>query len=202
MVVDVGAGFGVYSKLFLELVGDNGKVFSYEPDSSNYQRCLRMLRKDKNYSNLSIYPLGVSMHKGRSYFVLDKFNPANHRIDNEANGGIEIETVNLDAHLLEYTDKIRFCKIDVQGHEISVLRGATQLLKSDECSFMIEFDSSFGMQNLYLLWSFMISHSYSAFQIEKNGTLSSFVLNEDFQGYKDIIFKKQTNCADLKDGDK
>ena len=192
IVVDVGAGFGVYSKLFLQLVGEKGKVISYEPDLLNYQRCVRALARERNYSNLDLYQIGVSQHPGHSNLIIDQFNPANHRIDNETQNGVEIETVSLDSHLSDVIERIQFCKIDVQGHEIEVLRGGIQLLGSESCCFMIEFDANFGLEKLNVLWTFMLGQGYVAFQIEKNGKLVEFILNDSFRGYRDIIFKKES----------
>ena len=36
-VLDLGANIGFYTVLFSKLVGENGKVFSFEPDVKNYE---------------------------------------------------------------------------------------------------------------------------------------------------------------------
>jgi FkbM family methyltransferase len=189
-VVDIGAGFGVYSKFFLSLVGGEGRVFAYEPDLINYQRCLRTTTNARNNSNIDLFQVAVSNSHGFSYLLVDDFNPANHRVNTKTDEGISIETVAIDSHLSKYLSEIRFCKIDVQGHELEVLRGAVQLLKSSTCTFMIEFDSSFGMSKLDEVWELMTGEGYAAYQIKKKGLLSSFLFNENFFGYQDIIFKK------------
>jgi hypothetical protein len=141
--------------------------------------------------------VGVSSSEGFSFMVIDQSNPANHRLNTKSQEGMKIKTVSLDSHLSSLVDKVEFCKIDVQGHELEVLRGARLLLKTGRCTFMIEFDSSFGFNHLNDIWDLMHQEGYAAFQVEKNGLLSQFLLQENFEGYEDIVFKKsQVTAAD------
>ena len=53
--------------------------------------------------------------------------------------------------ILKYNDKSLAIKIDVEGHEIYVLKGIEKLLKSNKCILQIElFNKNFHLVNSYL----------------------------------------------------
>src|ERR1051325_2715958 len=45
VVLDIGANIGFYAKIFSKIVGNTGKVHSFEPDSNNYSHLKDNLRK-------------------------------------------------------------------------------------------------------------------------------------------------------------
>lgn len=42
IVIDVGANIGYFTLLFSKLVGENGKVFAFEPESKNFELLKKM----------------------------------------------------------------------------------------------------------------------------------------------------------------
>ena len=59
IVIDIGAHIGYFSLIFAKLVGNNGKVFSFEPEPENY----KILKKNieiNNYQNVILEQKGVS----------------------------------------------------------------------------------------------------------------------------------------------
>ena len=124
LFVDVGAHIGYYSVLASGLVGPRGRVFAFEPDPMNHAKL-----EDNTM------PLGnvVAIHRAVSDFVglanlhLSDSNSGDHRLF--AVEGRRTEKVSVTSLDVWFPmQKINFLKIDVQGVEMSVLRGAEKLI--------------------------------------------------------------------------
>ena len=132
-VLDVGANIGFYTVLFSEWVGKKGKVFAFEPDPDNFE----LLKKNINANgcrNVIAIQKAVSDKSGKTKLFLSDENKGDHRIwDSEhKREQVEIETTTLDEYLLTHSSKIDFIKIDVQGAEDKVFRGAKTLFQKNE----------------------------------------------------------------------
>lgn len=120
--VDAGAFNGDSTKQFINFVGGNyRKIIMYEPDENNYLQCQKVMSEHnniylRNYA-LSDYNEKVNFNSG-----LDSCS----RIEN-SDGNILIEAKALDN---DVTEPITFLKADVEGHEISLLRGAEKHIKN------------------------------------------------------------------------
>lgn len=134
IVIDVGANIGYYTLLFSRLVGDQGKVFSFEPEPNNFE----ILKKNievNSYKNVKIEPVALSDKNGElDLFVSD--NMLNHKIYRTENTtkSIKIKTITLDDYISkhELTDKINFVKIDVEGAELKVMNGMKHILQESK----------------------------------------------------------------------
>ena len=125
VVFDVGACVGFYSLLASVLVGKTGRVFAFEPLPANIRDLNEHLKRNK-ITNVTVIQSAVSDAAG---FAL--FNPGPDRSMGHlsAQGTLAVKTVSLDAMVEEGNcpapDHI---KIDVEGSEMPVLRGAVSLL--------------------------------------------------------------------------
>ena len=133
VVLDLGANIGYYTLVFAKLVGEDGKVFAFEPDPDNFA----MLKKNvelNGYKNIFLIQKAVSNKNGKARLYLCEENKADHRICNLNDGrkSIEIESVRLDDFFKKYDGKIAFIKMDIQGAEGEALQGMQNLLKKNE----------------------------------------------------------------------
>jgi len=129
-VVDVGAHVGIYTVKAGRRAGKQGRVISIEPDPYNYKLLInnvRMNNLDKNVIPINI-ALGNFKGKARLYLgCRGKYHsllPISRRF-------IEVDVNTLDG-LMEELD-LRRCdllKIDVEGYELEVLKGAEDTLKN------------------------------------------------------------------------
>lgn len=144
IVIDVGANIGYYTLLFAQLVGPQGRVYAFEPDPSNFD----LLKKSidlNGYQNVTLIQKAVSNKSGKIKLYLGDENRAINRIYdagmNDARQSVEVDIVNLDNYFQDYTGKIDFIKIDVEGSESGVLEGMPLILqKSKKLKIMSEFD--------------------------------------------------------------
>jgi FkbM family methyltransferase len=129
IVLDLGANVGYYTLIFARLVGDDGKVFAFEPDPNNFA----LLKKNveiNGYQNVVLVQKAVSNKTGKGRLYLSKNNFGDHRIydSNSKRKFIEIETVRLDDYFKDFDGKINFIKMDIQGAEPLALEGMAELL--------------------------------------------------------------------------
>jgi len=129
--VDAGANVGYFTLLAAKLVGSSGRVFSFEPNPATLELMRRNIEIN-SYDNIKVYEAGLS----------DRDNTGVLFLDNEGNSGaasqrqnygvkVPINLVTLDSILEENSvGQVRLVKIDVEGSEIQVLRGAERLLSS------------------------------------------------------------------------
>jgi len=132
-VFDVGANAGFYTLVFSRLVGEGGCVIAFEPDSDN----MRLLRKHitlNKLENVSVVQAAVS-----DASVLAGFSLTGGAIGRlEKKSSYLVPTLRLDELLadgnLPPPDVI---KMDVEGAEVLVLRGAKDFIEKNTCSWIV-----------------------------------------------------------------
>jgi FkbM family methyltransferase len=127
--IDIGCHKGEILDIILENSPD-GKHFAFEPIPYLFEE---LTKKYKNRA--TILPYALSDNAGSSTFQLVKNAPAysgikrrKYDISNPEIEEINVEIKTLD-ELIDIDDEIHFIKIDVEGGEFGVLKGAINLLK-------------------------------------------------------------------------
>jgi FkbM family methyltransferase len=138
-VLDIGANIG-WTLLTMSQLSWTGKVFGFEPDPYNYQRCLENVSLN-NFTNVSLFPVGLSdVNATLNMEIRVASNRGGNRIVSN-NTGHKVEVVRLDDFIpvrnLEHIDVI---KIDVEGYELNVLKGAASVLQRHHPVLFIELD--------------------------------------------------------------
>jgi FkbM family methyltransferase len=141
-VLDIGANVGLVSLLMANRTGKGGSVFAFEPSPANL-RLLDYHKRKNRLTQLHIEPAAVSDKHGEtiSFFLInDGDNPSNSLVfsnDNIANMDAEayacrrevtVPTVTVDAFCGARSLKPSVIKLDVEGAELLVLRGASRIL--------------------------------------------------------------------------
>ena len=134
-ILDVGANAGIYSLAALA-VEPTAEVHAFEPTPEIANR-LRSTARLNALDHLHVHELAVSAQTGTA--TLNRFrgelgtNEGMNFISEARSGsdGERVHTVCLDQFCRDHSiDKIDLLKIDVQGHEYAVLKGAEQLIRS------------------------------------------------------------------------
>ncbi|MDY6867721.1 MAG: FkbM family methyltransferase [Chloroflexota bacterium] len=126
IVYDIGANVGYYTLLSAELVGEEGKVYAFEPLPRNIDFLRRHVALN-HFKQVKIIEAAVSDRIGQTSFDLGASSAMGHISDS---GEIDVPLVSLD-DLLEARE-IRppdYMKVDVEGAEHDVLKGAIKLLE-------------------------------------------------------------------------
>lgn len=130
-ILDVGANIGVFSAL-LARARPGASVQAFEPLPVSFER-LRLNVARNGLSNVTCHALAAGARSGRAGFVADPRSPATNRLASPAGDGREVNEVNVEVTTLdEFCDRqgidaVAFLKIDVEGFEADVLRGAASL---------------------------------------------------------------------------
>ncbi len=128
-VVDVGANLGYYSLLASRLVGTSGRVIALEPNSENCRLLLSSLRLNGS-SNVELLPVAADVATGWAYYSTHVGSNGGLVDDGDLldHPGVVVPTFRLDQLV---TGPVDFLKMDVEGAEGRVVRGATGIIERD-----------------------------------------------------------------------
>lgn len=127
VVLDIGANVGGYSMLFAEWAGPTGRVFAFEPAAAARARLEANVRLNGMAARVGIQPEAVSDAEGRAAFAAHEAAGDNRLVLGEA-GSCEVPTTTIDAFCRRTAVRPALIKIDAEGAELSVLRGARQTI--------------------------------------------------------------------------
>jgi FkbM family methyltransferase len=182
--IDVGANEGFYSLFASKLVGNEGEVISIEPDPSMLER----LRKNimlNGIQNISIVPCAASFYSG-----VDNLSIAEYGHEGQTALGtcvpnplvktrkiIKTPVKSLDEILSEREVKnVHFVKIDAEGSELHVLKGAEQIIRASKPILQLEInDRALEAQNSSSeeLIKLLQSWDYQAYRFGESGEITT-----------------------------
>jgi len=136
--------------LAANLVGNTGKVYSFEPEPKNFSY-LKKNVEINNYDYVEAFNKAVSNKNGKTSLFVCSYDTGHHTI-NQYNGiesysrgrhtekkSIEIDTVTLDSFLANKT-RVDALKMDVEGAEMLALKGMDRIIKANpNIKMFIEF---------------------------------------------------------------
>jgi FkbM family methyltransferase len=148
IVIDIGAHIGLYTIISSKRVGAQGKVVAIEADPENFE----MLNSNIKLNQLTnVIPLNYAVYSketkiklylpsGESGFT--KYNTIMPNWINTQEKFVEVNANTLD-YLLQLNkirqEEVNWIKIDVEGAEFEVLKGATNVLsKSKDVAILME----------------------------------------------------------------
>ncbi len=142
--VDIGCNKGGYLYWMLKMVGQEGRIFAFEPQKKLYTY-LQEIKRIFSYQNVTVEHKGISSNNGIVSFnipITKKGTSPGARIG-DLNPDItfkklSIDVVTLDDYFLSQKIYPNLIKIDVEGHEKNVLLGGLQLLKKYKPILLIE----------------------------------------------------------------
>ena len=184
--IDIGVYRGVYSYFLSNLTE---YVYSFEANTLLQNKLISAF---KNINNIKIENLAVSSSSGTTELrVPIRDESANydneqkyelgvatiHRKNNLHNKKYEtisnIKKITLDEYNFEH--QIGFIKIDVEGHELDIIRGATIFLKMNKPVLLVEIEEQHTGINPNIIISEIKEFGYDCFYVDENFELKSLV---------------------------
>jgi FkbM family methyltransferase len=186
LVVDVGANFGL---AVLPAVAKQFRVLAFEPIPLNLEVLQTNIWVNGwDVDTVGIVPAGVSESSGSTTIYVPMNAEDNSAIGNDASvatrnvGGsaipIPIQLVSIDEYFIKadstLLDTVRLFKIDVQGHELQVLRGMETLLSAGDRRFVLFVEVDTELQQAAGhgpkdIEEYMLSLGWNAYCIRKSG---------------------------------
>ena len=125
-VLDIGAYVGMFTVKAACDVGNNGRVIAVEPSRKTFKQ---LMDNCSSFNNVILVNKAAMNHTGKGKLYSSASAAANSMMTSRK----EYETVEVDTidNLLSELgiDKVNFVKIDAEGGELEVLKGATRLLQ-------------------------------------------------------------------------
>lgn len=176
VVFDIGANMGDVTLNMAKIVGETGKVFAFEPYHETFEK-LRRNYELNTFDNIELIESALAEKKGMVQMVrMDEHNSGMNRVasGNSDSSSAFIKTTSLDEFVeTNRIEKISLIKIDVEGFEMNVLRGARRTLQQLRPSLFIEIDDNNlrgqGASSVELL-DFLKTFGYS-FQHAESGSV-------------------------------
>ena len=197
-IIDVGASDGIASKFFYRKLKIN-KIICFEPNKS-YVKILKKL----NIKNLIINPYGISQFDKyyEIFFPRYKFFSKSLDLITYAHYSKKalLDQINLDfkfkknisivkekiylKKVKKIKTKINLIKIDVNGHELSVIKGLATLIKRDKPALLIETNSDIKIIGKFLkkygFKKYLFLNEHNRFsEIKKNYPLNTYFLQKN-----------------------
>ena len=161
-VIDVGAYIGYYTLAFSVAVGEEGRVFALEPNPSSLIRLKKNISlNDRLSGRITVEPLCLADSVGQAYFSLSTGVDLGTASGSHIAGTItldrpdvfsrfgfrevKVNVTTLDEFARERNLMPRLIKIDVEGAEAAVLRGASLTLRTYRPFILLEVHTAASM---------------------------------------------------------
>lgn len=191
IAIDVGANIGMWS-VMLAKANTGTRVFSFEPNPAVYQRLVANLRANQ-CQNVVALNQAASESVGELVFYCDPIAPDMSRAiaPSEDVRSIppenlrRVPTATLDGVCAEQNiERIALLKIDVEGHELSVLKGARRLFSEQRVEALVIEICPANLAHAGVrpveLWDYLQSVGYQFHQLNEDGSRGAALTREEF----------------------
>jgi FkbM family methyltransferase len=148
VVVDVGAHIGRYTIISSKRVGPYGKVIAIEAHPGNFEMLNRNIKLNKLTNAIALkYAIHSKLTNIKLYMYREESSSTGHNsiMFNHLSTKYKEKFVEVNANTLDHVlqlngiREVNWIKIDVEGAEFELLKGATNILsKSKDISLLIE----------------------------------------------------------------
>jgi FkbM family methyltransferase len=204
IILDIGGGIGATAKLFNQFFPEN-KIIVFEPINDNFDAIKIRFSATTNIEIIkcaagnenSVKKINIA-NRITSSSILPLAADLNSTVFNDKNLGQVrdecIEIVRLDDFMLNDHNEIGILKIDVQGFELDVLKGAEVTLKRTDVIVLEanNHDGYVGSPKYYDIDDFLREHNFTLYDI-----LPSIVDNGKLKEWDLIYLNNLAQCVSV-----
>jgi FkbM family methyltransferase len=149
VVLDIGANFGQMSILFSNLVGENGKVFSFDADDWVFEILKKNIEANNKIGKIipffgAVYNISneILIFPNQDFKEFGSYGSYGIDFNAVENGdGRKVQTVTIDG--IEIEQPISFMKIDIQGGDLQAMQGAVKTIGKNKMPILFEYEYHF-----------------------------------------------------------
>jgi FkbM family methyltransferase len=183
-VLDIGAHHGFYTLMASHLVGNTGKVISFEPSPREMERLQKHLEINK-CTNVEVISFALGSSEGQAELHVCPSRDAGLNSLRQPSVDIAIQKITVRLATLDtvieekHLDTIDFIKIDVEGGELEVFKGAKRLLSRTSKRPLILYEiqdvrtKAWGYKAKEA-YDFLAEHNYQSCSVNEQGKLVPF----------------------------
>jgi FkbM family methyltransferase len=170
--LDIGANIGLFSLHAAYCIGSSGKIIAFEPTPLTYARLVENI--DLNNYMTKIIPVNIGLSEKKECLILNSYGngydawntfakPLNEFQGNEIN--VQVDTLDNYLRTCDINiENISLIKVDVEGWEVNVIKGAVNTLKSKNApTLLVEFTEEYAFAagtSCYELYDLIKSYGY------------------------------------------
>ena len=185
-VVEVGANIGYYALMEARRVKT---VYAIEPDATNYKNLTQNVQLN-SCGNIRLFNTAIGDHKGLVDFHLAGNCNLSRVAAKGAGASVQVPITTLDGFVDNFVDnaQVDFLRMDVEGYEIAILRGADKVLRACKPQMFIEVHRNllrdYGSSQLELMelladYGYYITKSFVLGRNGPSGSIRSLLLEDD-----------------------
>ncbi|OGT01765.1 MAG: hypothetical protein A2Z65_00950 [Gallionellales bacterium RIFCSPLOWO2_02_58_13] len=186
IAVDIGANFGMYTLGAAKRLVSGGRVFAFEPDARSLSLLQENIRLNKFENLVTSLDVCVGSYDGEIDFYAaadPSFSGIYDTNRSETTGRLTLPIRRLDSVMQEHgITRINKIKIDVEGAEHEVLKGAAEILKNSDALIMLEISpknlDKDRVEQLAVMLEILETQGYISFLINCETSPSVLVIDE------------------------
>ncbi len=194
-IYDIGGDQGIYTLFFARKVGEQGKVFTFEPNPVSHSHIVTNVELN-NFKHVDVRNVALGDTAGKLAFAFLPNDPGTGTADPliieqiRKMPGSTVTEVGVDAldNLIANAGlpKPDFAKIDVEGLELSVLRGMKATLQQHRPQLFIEIhgaDMEAKTRNIRQVVSFLLDLDYRIYHVESEQQITRVNMDGAREGH-------------------
>ena len=145
VVLDIGAHYGQMSIIFSSLVGESGRVYSFEAADDIFEILERNIAANRCTNVISIFGAVFDSVGEKKFYPKPDFSRfgswGSYGLDPRAKEGRTVETLTIDS--LDIREPVSFMKVDIQGSDLFAMRGARETIMRHRMPIIFEYEVQF-----------------------------------------------------------
>tara|TARA_Y100000768_G_scaffold93248_1_gene67390 strand:- start:12 stop:926 length:915 start_codon:yes stop_codon:yes gene_type:complete len=173
LFIDCGCNYGFYS-FYTASLSKKNEIISIEASKKTSEEFIKNQNLN-NFRNITFFNNAVSNLDGeyiKFYESVNDWESSQTHSKFKSISEVSVQSIQIDSLLKDYSlnECVVIIKLDVEGNEINVIKGALEIIKKSEPLIIIEFSKYIfeNMDNIDYLKNFLLEYDYSIYDINYN----------------------------------